>query len=213
MSCGYLKHEMTLTELAVVLFAAFFLATVVISASIVAGINFWSRTGRQTMWDVFVLAFAVAVGVGDTLWRKIPNSFAAAGLVVGFAYHAWHKDLLPALIGFGLGFAIGLALFHLGAIGGGDVKLLMALGALLGYHRWFVAMEVSILVAALIAAIQVFRQRGARQVVRNMGAILRELMQVRFAPHPVINVRNAAMIRAPFGVAAAVGTCAALLVK
>jgi len=29
----------------------------------------------------------------------------------------------------------------------------------------------------------------------------------------VINVGNAAMIRAPFGVAAAVGTCVALLVK
>ena len=143
----------------------------------------------------------------------MPTVLAAmvAGLLVGLAYHALHHQFLSALIGLGLGFAVGLALFYFGAIGGGDVKLLMALGALLGYHRWFTAMEFSILTAALIAAVQVFRRRAARQVVHNMGEIARELM--RFRPHEVINVGNAAMIRAPFGVAAAVGTFVALLVK
>ena len=165
------------------------------------------------MWNVWVLAFAVAAAVGDAVWRKIPNKFVLTGLLVGLVYNAFHHQFLSALIGCGLGFAVGLALFYFGAIGGGDVKLLMALGALLGYHSWIVAMEVSILTAGLIAAVQVFRRRAARQVVHNMGEIARELMLARFKPHPVINVGNAAMIRAPFGVAAAVGTFAALLVK
>jgi prepilin peptidase CpaA len=165
------------------------------------------------MWDVWVMAFAVAAAVGDALWRKIPNKLVLAGLLVGLAYNAFHHQFLSALIGCGLGFVVGLALFYVGAIGGGDVKLLMALGALLGYHRWFTAMEFSILTAALIAAAQVFRRHAARQVIHNMGEIARELTLARFGAHPVINVRNAAMIRAPFGVAAAVGTCVALLVK
>jgi prepilin peptidase CpaA len=165
------------------------------------------------MWDIWILGFAVAVGVGDVLWRKIPNKFALAGLIVGVTYNFLHGRVLSALVGCGMGFAVGLALFYLGAVGGGDVKLLMALGALLGYQRWIVAMEVAILAAALMAAFQVFRRRAARKVIGNMGEISRELMRARFGPHPVINVRNAAAIRAPFGVAAAVGTCAALLVK
>jgi Flp pilus assembly protein protease CpaA len=165
------------------------------------------------MWDVFVLAFAVAVGVGDALWRKIPTKFALAGLIVGLAYHAWNRQLLSALIGCGLGFVAGLALFHVGAIAGGDAKLLMALGALLGYHRWFIAMEISVLMAALLAVFQICRRRAARKVVNNMGEILREFMMLRFGAHPDINVRNAAMIRSPFGVAAAVGTFAALVMR
>lgn len=165
------------------------------------------------IWDMLILAFVAAVAVGDAIWRKIPTNFVVSAAVIGLGWHAFHGNALGSLAGCGLGFAIGLALFYLGAIGGGDVKLLLALGALLGYQRWFVAMEVSVLVSAVVAATQVVRRGAVRVVIHNMGELACAFISGKFAPHPEINVRNAAMIRSPFGVAAAIGTCAALILR
>lgn len=165
------------------------------------------------MWNLIVLAFATTAAIGDAAWRKIPAGFATAGVVTGLVYSAFHGFLGTAFAACVLGFAVGLALFHLGAIGGGDVKLLMALGALLGFQKWALAMEVAVVVAAVIAIVQVIRRNAGRAVLRNMREIASGLWGMRFQEHPVVNVRNAAMVRAPFGVAAAIGTWAALLVK
>ncbi len=81
-----------------------------------------------------LLLLAVAT-IYDLRSRTIPDWIAIAMLVwsilattVGFAGTSW-----PGMtIGLSLGFGLGAALFWLGALGGGDAKLIAALGAALG---------------------------------------------------------------------------------
>jgi prepilin peptidase CpaA len=165
------------------------------------------------VWNSFVLAFVAAAAIADLHWRKIPRSFSIVGLIVGLGYHAIHGTVLSALAAATLGFLIGLALFRIGAIGGGDVKLLVALGALLGLQRWVLATEIAILAAALMGITQALYRHALGRVIANMGKIAVNLATFGLQPHPEINVRNPAMIRAPFGVAAAVGTFVALMLR
>ncbi len=163
------------------------------------------------LWNAFVVAFALTCAIGDARWRKIPRTFTTCGVIAGLAFHFYTGSLASAAAASFLGFAVGLAFFQLGAIGGGDVKLMAALGALLGLQPWLVAMQIAVFVAALMAVAQIFRRGAWRQTLSNMGEILRALREQGLRAHPAINVRNAAMIRAPFGVAAACGTLFAVM--
>jgi prepilin peptidase CpaA len=167
----------------------------------------------EWLWQAFVIAFVVTCAIGDVRWRKIPRAFTTCGVIAGLAFHLWNGGLASAAAAAFLGFAVGLAFFQLGAIGGGDVKLMAALGALLGLQPWLVAMQIAVFVAALMAVAQIFKRGAWRQTLENMREILRALKAQGLRAHPVLNVRNAAMMRAPFGVAAACGTLFALVAR
>ncbi len=169
-----------------------------------------SPRGEIFMWDVFVISFALTAAIGDIWWRKIPRLYTVAGFVIGLVYHARHGEFLSAAAAGLLGFIIGLAFFQLGAVGGGDVKLIAALGAMLGLSKWMMAMKAAILVAGAMALVQIIRHGAVRRTLSNMGEIIRSLTVAGLKPHPVINVQNSAAIRSPFGVAAAVGTFVAV---
>src|SRR5512141_6506 len=102
------------------------------------------------MWNAFVLAFVLTAAVSDLCWRRIPRWLTTATLVVGLAYQAWHGGFWAALLAAFLGFSIGLLFFRMGAIGGGDVKLMAALGAVLGLTVWLRAMTLAVLIAGTI---------------------------------------------------------------
>lgn len=157
------------------------------------------------MLNAFIVAFVVTAAIADVAWRKIPRLLTTIGLVAGIAFNA-REHLGSSLLAAAMGFTIGLAFFHLGGIGGGDVKLITALGALLGVSRWTVAMEVAVFVAASMAIVQIVRRRAFQSTFANLRALLHGWRSAGLQAHPVVNVSNAAMNRAPFGVAAAVGT-------
>ena len=159
------------------------------------------------VWNALILAFALTAAVGDIRWRKIPRALTTVAVAAGLIFHLVHGGFASALIATLIAFGVGLSFFQLGAIGGGDVKLITALGALLGLDRWILAMEVAVLAAALIGIVQAVRRGMLGQMVRNIGELIKWLAgRGGVAAHPSINVRNSAMLRAPFGVAAALGT-------
>lgn len=162
-------------------------------------------------WKLAVIAFVVTVAIADLRWRRIPRSLTVPAFFAGLVYQWSAGRLLDALAAAALGFAVGMALYALGAIAGGDAKLLPALGALLGFGLWTRAMELAIFAAAVMAILQVVRHRALRQTMHNMGEILSSLLRFGCREHAVLNVRNPSLIRSPFGVAAAVGTVIALL--
>lgn len=73
---------------------------------------------------------------GEDLWRRqISNWIPAAGVVAGIGLHIASRGwmgLLSALGGMLGAFAVFLVFYILGGMGGGDVKLMAAFGALLG---------------------------------------------------------------------------------
>jgi len=155
---------------------------------------------------VIIGLFVLVAAICDLRTRTIPPALTMFGLAFGLLFHFIIGGLFSAFLASVIGFAAGLALFHIGAIGGGDVKLVTALGALLGLPHWILAMQVAILAAAVMAFIQVTRMRIFRRTCRNVIEILKSLYISGFRAHPTINVNDLSTVRSPFGVAAAIGT-------
>jgi prepilin peptidase CpaA len=158
------------------------------------------------MWNLFIIAFMVAVAICDLRSRKIPKILTVSGFFVGLIFQWFNGNALSALGTALLGFVVGLALFLLGAIGGGDVKLICALGAMLGFAPWARAMQLAIFIAAGTAVIQAIRHRAVRQTLENMRSIIAALFTSGWKQHPTIHVNNSSLIRSPFGLSAAIGT-------
>ncbi|HVW74419.1 MAG TPA: prepilin peptidase [Rhizomicrobium sp.] len=94
------------------------------------------------MLDILVLGvlpgLAIAAAIWDVTSFSIPN-FLQVLLIVGFVVLAIAAHLSLSVVGFHLlaaliGFGVGLALFALGYIGGGDAKLFVTLLLWLGLH-------------------------------------------------------------------------------
>jgi prepilin peptidase CpaA len=165
------------------------------------------------MWQAFVLAFAVTVAIGDLWLRKIPRIFTVGGLLIGLLYHIFYGGFWASLSTAGLAFVLGLGLYELRAIGGGDVKLVTAMGAILGFQPWVLAIEVAIALAGLMALAGVIREGKFLQTFRNIGRLLRHFATNGLRPHPEIQVSNAVLVRVPFGLAAGLGTVCTLILK
>jgi prepilin peptidase CpaA len=106
-----------------------------------------------------LLAIAFALGclaAFDDLRRNAVSNWINAGaLLAGLLYHGissgW-AGLGLAALGASLGFLVFLVFYWLGAMGGGDVKLMAAFGALLGPSGILLAALLAAPIGALIAA-------------------------------------------------------------
>jgi prepilin peptidase CpaA len=165
------------------------------------------------MWQSFVVAFAVTAALGDVWLRKIPRPLTLLGFVAGLTYHAFFGRFWTALLTAALAFALGLGLYELRAIGGGDVKLVAAMGAILGFQPWVTAIEVAFLVAGLMALAGAIYRRVFVQTFHNIWLLLKHFVVNGLRPHPDIQVDNAKLVRIPFGVAVATGTIFAVVLR
>lgn len=102
----------------------------------------------------------------DLRSRRIPNWLTVPFLFVGFAFQiVWQgwEGLTFALVGFATGFGVLFVLWLIGGGGGGDVKLMAALGAWLGPKL--------ILITFLLSAVLVLLAAVATWVVRGAGTL------------------------------------------
>lgn len=158
----------------------------------------------------------VVAAVCDLRERRIPNWLTASGVVAGVGINAiesgW-QGLKFAGLGLGLAFLIYFALFALRAMGGGDVKLMAAIGAFSGPSNWLVIFVFASVLGG-VAAIMLALARGRlRRTLHNVVQIVRELAAGRapYARHPDLDVANPRALRLPYGAVIAVGTLAYLL--
>lgn len=163
------------------------------------------------VYTAFIVAFMVVVVTSDLLYRRIPNAITVTGFCVGLVFHSFNHTLVSAVIGAAVGFVVGFLMFYVAAIGAGDLKLLVALGAILGIDLWVVAMVLTVIAAGVIGLVQAIQSRRVFATARNMGAIVVHMSKFGFRPHPELNVRNKALIRSPFGVAAGIGVLLTVL--
>ncbi len=99
------------------------------------------------------VALAIFVGltatVEDLVRREIPNWIPVVAIAGGLTASVWMSGwsgLGSSLLGMGAGFLVFLAFYLLGGMGGGDVKLMAGLGAVLGVGR---VLEASLWTAGL----------------------------------------------------------------
>ena len=155
----------------------------------------------------------VAAGVCDlrrgVVYNWLTYPAIVAGLVLGAVEGAAAGDTLDGLtnhaVGLGFGFGVLFVAYLLGGMHGGDVKLMGAVGALLGWRDWAAleAMFYSFSVGLAVGLIVVIWRGQAGAVLRRMW------MAIRILPLPTATLEEATgtpTYRVPFGFAVCVGT-------
>jgi prepilin peptidase CpaA len=169
------------------------------------------------LWEwvawIVLAAVLVAAAVFDlrrgTVYNWLTYPAILAGLALGAVQGAAAGDtangLVDHIVGFGFGFGVLLAAYVLGGMGGGDVKLMGAVGALLGWKDWAAleAVFYSFLVGAAVGLILMVWRGRVRIVLRRLWTAIRIL------PLPTATLDEATgepTLRVPFGFAVCVGT-------
>lgn len=121
----------------------------------------------------FILLVATAVGaLTDIKSGRIPNALTYPLWVFGgiYALAGGGRDaLLDSLSGFALAFVPCFLLYLSGGLGGGDVKMMAAVGALMGFHFTASAMLTSIFVGAAIAVLIVIWEGRIVTTLKYLG--------------------------------------------
>ena len=108
----------------------------------------------MTFQEALFLCLTTIAAFADILTGKIPNWLTYPACVFGVCLAglstSW-PGLVDSVLGLTLGFGPFFALYLMGGMGGGDVKLMAAVGAMMGVDFVLNAMITSILVGGLIA--------------------------------------------------------------
>lgn len=149
----------------------------------------------------------------DLRERRVPNALTVGGLAAGLilgALGGW-GGLGAAVAGAGIAFLVALPVFLAGGFGGGDVKLLVAVGAFLGPSELPAALISIAIVGGLMAALEVVRQGAVRRTLMNVWLILTSLGHGTFSrwkhrgSNEPLTVDAAGAVTVPYAVAIALG--------
>ena len=120
---------------------------------------------------VAVLLTAIYTDVG---FSRIPNWLTISAMGFGLAAHSWlHglQGLLFSLLGLLVGLGLFLILYLLGTVGGGDVKLMAAVGAMVGPQGALESGVLAMLVGGLYALGAMCYQWGWVSTVQRLGHV------------------------------------------
>jgi prepilin peptidase CpaA len=135
--------------------------------------SFLFRQGSTHLEWALVLVIAGIAVCTDLRARRIPNWLTISGMGAGLVLNLLLGGVsggLHALEGLGLGMALLLLLFLRGGMGGGDVKLLMAIGACGGPDLLFAAFLFGAVFGAGMSAVVLMRKKMLRLALAGVAA-------------------------------------------
>lgn len=173
----------------------------------------------NTLMGVALCGVAFAAVWFDVRERRLPNAltvggFAAAILLrIPLGLDALGAGLLGALLALGLA----LPFFLVGGLGGGDVKLLTAVGAFLGPRNLWFALLVMALVGGAMAVFVITKHRAFGQTAVNLRAIFSTAGRGMFAGwkgegSQAVTLDTPGALTVPYGVAISAGALTAWFV-
>lgn len=168
--------------------------------------NFFSIDGPAL---VFLGVILVIAAYTDIVSQKIPNVLILPAVIVGIGYHALTYGFLGvtfSLAGLAAGFGLLILFYLMGGMGAGDVKLMAAVGAVLGAKGVFFSFLFTALYGGLysLVIILVYRQMFQGFFKDLYNTLLTFLLIKRYNPVRVVESKNKP--RLCYGVAIALGT-------
>jgi prepilin peptidase CpaA len=158
-----------------------------------------------------LLALVIGAAAYDIPFRRIPNWITAVGVLLGVAMntflYGW-PGLRTSLTGFAVGFGAYFVLYSMRAMGAGDVKLMAAIGAMVGWQDWFGIFIVTAIVGGF-ASMALMAMRGRiKKTLWNVGFVLTEMKHGRAAylSNEELDVRSSKAIGLPHAAVIAAGT-------
>ncbi len=165
--------------------------------------------------ELILLPLVIGAAVYDMRYRRIPNWLNVLGVLLGLALNSWlivdgrpWPGLFFGLKGLGLGFGVYFVLYALRAMGAGDVKLMAAVGAMVGWQDWVGIFLITAVVGGISAVLLSLVRGRLRTTFFNVGFILSEFKSGRpaYLKKEELDVKSSKALRQPHGVVIAVGT-------
>lgn len=181
------------------------------AAAFVVVCLFGSIGGERSPAFAWVAAFLFMAVESDVRSLRIPNWLNLAGLLIAFA----HAGLLSgwvgigeAALGAGCAFALLFPFFAIRALGAGDVKALMVLGAALGAVALPALLWWSVLCGGAMGLCLIVVRGGGLDIVRRWGSSIRTLLFTRQWVYIPPAPGSPAATGLPFALAIGLGTAA-----
>ncbi|MFN2581500.1 MAG: prepilin peptidase [Candidatus Dormibacteria bacterium] len=162
--------------------------------------------------EIAAIAVAVAACAFDVARQRIPNTLtfgAGAAALVTAAVTGGVSGVGLSAAGWLTGLVLFLPVYALGGMGGGDVKLLAALGAWLGPVTIFHAALYTGIAGAVLAIIIMFTKQCTRQTLSNLNMMLLHWRVVGFASPP-LTLETSTSPKLAYAVPMLIGTVIAL---
>lgn len=167
-------------------------------------------------FPILYLAIILPVAaIRDVLSRKIPNWLTFSTMITGIIYHSctngW-KGFLVSAAGVVVGMGLLITLYLLGGMGAGDVKLMGAVGSLLGPKGVVTAFLGTALFGGVYAIVLILLHGQVQNMVRRYGTMLKTFFHTR----QVAYIPAATEEKGPalcYGLAIALGTLFSVFVR
>lgn len=163
-----------------------------------------------------LLLLAGAAAWWDLRARRIPNALTLTGLLAALLLRVplGMGAVGLGLLGAGLAFGLSLVFFLAGGMGGGDVKLLAAVGAFLGPQRLWMALLAMALAGGVMAAWVILRRGAVTETAANLHTLAATFGRKTFTGwkggegEAALTLDTPGALTVPYGVAIAVGAVA-----
>jgi len=162
------------------------------------------------VFQFLVALIVLTAGYFDLRYRRVPNWLTGTGVLCGIALNTFllqTQGLLFSLKGLGIAMLIYFPLYMLRGMGAGDVKLMAAVGSIVGLWDWIGILVCTAVFGGIAAIILVTTKGRFRKTFQNMWMILVSLghRQAPYQTSPELDVANERAIRLPHAVVIAVG--------
>ncbi|HMC58337.1 MAG TPA: A24 family peptidase [Candidatus Solibacter sp.] len=170
--------------------------------------------------EALLLALVLGAAVYDVRYRRIPNWITVLGALLGVLLNTFPgllyqhflkvdwSGLWFSLAGLGFAFGIYVVLYALRAMGAGDVKLMAAAGAIVGWQNWFGIFVITAIVGGVMSLILITLSGRVKKTLFNVAFILSEMKNCRpaYLGNEELDVRNKKALGLPHGAVIALGT-------
>ena len=151
---------------------------------------------------------ALTGAVIDVRSARIPNQLTYSSLLAALMLRTallGLSGLKSGALGMLVAGGLFLLLFVLGAMGGGDMKLMAAVGAWVGSTQVMTLILTAALAGGVLAIGRMIFSKAVGQTLRNTMHLIYYRVTSGLQQHPELNVQSSSSQRVPFGVAIAVG--------
>ena len=160
--------------------------------------------------QVVLLAVAFVAAIYDSRYRRIPNWAVLAGLLLGIGLNAFLFEwdgIWTSFKGIGLALLIYFPLYLLRGMGAGDVKLMAAIGAIVGWVYWLCIFFLTAVIGGLIAIVLLVLRHQLQRGLSNVGYLVVQLLSFRapYARREELDITSEKAVKLPHGVTIAWG--------
>ena len=160
------------------------------------------------------LLFVALCVLSDVRTRRIPNLLTGPAMLSGFALNAWAfgwDGLQASLAGWALAIALLLAPFAAGGVGGGDVKMMGAVGALLGPRLVLLSLFLGIVLGGVFAVVHLVRIARLKEKLGDLGRMVANAA-IAMSPKPLqISSQAPGAVVLPYSLPLGLGTVCVLV--